>query len=83
VITLLVAGLYSERSAQALSPYQDPNVAEGVLPQVPGCSWYWNEGTNFWENWCGSDEMGWYNPVDWYILTGINYQDYRLYGVTA
>jgi hypothetical protein len=33
-----------------------------------------------WRIFCGSDEIGWYTPYDWYFLTGIWPGDYGLSG---
>ena len=52
-----------------------------TLPQVPGCSWYDRPGyPGLYEIWCGSDELGWYQPYEWYLLTGIYPPDYGLTG---
>jgi hypothetical protein len=51
------------------------------LPQVPGCDWYdWPGRPGLYQAWCGSDEIGWYRPFDWYNVTGIWPPDYRLEG---
>jgi len=52
-----------------------------TLPQVPGCSWYpVLEYPGIYEIWCGSDELGWYQPYEWHQLTGIWPSDYGLGG---
>jgi hypothetical protein len=52
-----------------------------TLPQVPGCSWYPNPNwPGIYDAWCGSDEMGWYQPYEWYKLTGIYPPDYGMTG---
>ena len=49
--------------AQAMDP--------ATLPQVPGCDWYPSaQFPGIYECWCGSDEIGWYRPYEWYLLTG-------------
>ncbi len=72
---MAVAG--SPASAQGNYGPTDPS----TLPQVPGCSWYPSEvypGT--YEIWCGSDELGWYRPFEWYQVSGIWPPDYGLGG---
>jgi hypothetical protein len=52
-----------------------------TLPQVPGCAWYPDpQYSGMYQIWCGSDELGWYSPYEWYQLTGIWPPDYGLGG---
>jgi hypothetical protein len=75
ISVLLVAGMlivllgFVPAEAQAQGNYVplDPS----TLPQAPGCTWY--PSTQYpgtYESWCGSDEIGWYRPYEWYLLTG-------------
>lgn len=81
-VTLATAAM--SMGAQAASAQQlpcncvpmDPN----TLPQVPGCQWFPSQYQGQYEIWCGSDELGWYRPYEWYQLTGIWPPDYGLSG---
>jgi hypothetical protein len=75
--------LLAPTSASAQSPYANPSTDTSTLPQVPGCSWFWDSSVatpGVWRIFCGSDEIGWYTPYDWYFLTGIWPGDYGLSG---
>ncbi len=73
--TMAVAG--GAASAQGNYVPMDP----ATLPQVPGCQWFPNPAyVGLYDAWCGSDEIGWYQPFEWYQLTGIYPPDYGMEG---
>jgi hypothetical protein len=79
MVAALVIALLPPVSAEAQGNYvpMDPS----TLPQVPGCSW--NPSAQYpgtFESWCGSDEIGWYRPYEWHLLTGYYPPDHGLGG---
>ena len=67
-----------------LSPL--PAQAQDDWSVVPGCARYFDHyymdsmGAYHPSHrvWCESDEMGWYNAIDWCLLTGICYYNYGI-----
>jgi hypothetical protein len=78
-VATLIVSTFVPATAQAQGNYVPMDPA--LLPQIPGCDWYPStQYPDTYESWCGSDDIGWYRPYEWYLLTGYYPPDHGLGG---